>query len=148
IVPGDFHASRLIHRIEDNSMPPVEEEEFPRLTLSSPEGEVLKQWVAGGAPPFPDPPPAKLFQPEAVPVPLAVDVKKIFREACHACHRFDNAKKGISILNHDLLVAKRKVIVAGAPEQSLLYQLLISTDEKKVMPPADEVPLTIDEVDT
>src|SRR5262249_30554363 len=51
VVPGKVELSRLIHRIEDGSMPPEEDEEFPRL--SSDELGDLKKWVAGDAPPFP-----------------------------------------------------------------------------------------------
>lgn len=144
VVPGDIKGSRLIHRIEDNSMPPEEEEEFPRM--SSEEIEELKKWVLGGAPPFP-PPDADALQP-AKPAPeLARDVKEIFREKCRDCHQFGIAKNGIKILNYDLLVAKRKVVVPFAPEQSPLYQSLFSKDPKKVMPPPDQLQLSDEEVD-
>ena len=146
VVPGDIPASKLIHRVEDGSMPPEEQEEFPRL--SSGELEDLKKWVAGGAPPFPagvieEPPP-----PSAAVAARALVVKEILREKCHECHRFGSAKNGIKILNHDLLVTKRKVIVPGKPEQSGLYLSLHSKDKKKVMPPPEYPPLTEGEIET
>jgi mono/diheme cytochrome c family protein len=61
-------------------------------------------------------------------------VKDLFRERCYACHKFDNAQGGIKILNHDLLVAKRKVIVPGEPEKSELFQL-ITAQAPPMMPP-------------
>src|SRR5262249_14290263 len=42
VVPGDAAESWLMVRIKDNSMPPLEEEEFPRL--SNDEMEDLKRW--------------------------------------------------------------------------------------------------------
>jgi serine/threonine protein kinase/mono/diheme cytochrome c family protein len=144
VVPYDVVASRLIHRIEDNSMPPEEEEEFPRM--ASDEIEVLKKWVAGGAPPFAEPGPDDRLPPR--PTKLAIEVKAIFSEKCHECHRIGFAKNGIKILNHDLLVAKRKVVVPGDPGQSVLYQSLLSKDPKKVMPPPDHGELLPEEITT
>lgn len=145
VVPGDVTGSRLIHRIEDSSMPPEEEEEFPRM--ASAEIEILKKWVLGGAPAFPEPVSESLEPPQPAPK-LALEVKDIFREKCHECHRLGVAKNGIKILNYDLLVEKRKVIVPGDPDQSPLYQLFFSTDKKKVMPPPDQLQLTTEEIDT
>jgi len=142
IIDRDVHGSRLIHRIEDGSMPPEEEEEFPRM--SSDEIEVLKKWVAGGAPPFPD---TSLPAPAAEPSPLSIEVKKILDEKCSECHRFGNAKNGIKILNHDLLVSKRKLVIPGDPLQSPLFQALHSKDPKKQMPPESRGGLSDEEID-
>jgi serine/threonine protein kinase len=147
VVPHDIPGSRLIHRIEDNSMPPEEEEEFPRL--ASAEIESLKKWVAAGAPAFaPIGPGDRPAAPK--PNPLGVAVKKIFQESCYDCHRLGSPKNnGIKILNHDLLVSKRKVIVPGDPGRSALFQALLSKDTKKVMPPPDGgSALTDEEIDT
>jgi len=143
VVPHDVAASYLIHRIEDGTMPPRKEEEFPRM--SSDELEVLKKWVAGGAPPFPEPDPEE--PPEAQPTPRSIAVKGIFRAHCHGCHNIEEPRKGIIILNHDLLVGKRKVVVPGDPQQSLLFQSLFSKDPKKRMPPPDMDELSADEID-
>jgi serine/threonine protein kinase/mono/diheme cytochrome c family protein len=146
IVPGDAPNSWLLTRIEDNSMPPEEAEDYPRL--SSDEIEVLKTWVDGGAPPF-DGPSEDDLRPPVEPVsPLAVEVKKIFRANCYDCHRLGKAKHGIKILNHDLLVVKRKVIVPGKPDESLLFRLLVSEDSKKMMPPEDRERVSDREIDT
>ena len=122
VVRGDVAASYLTQRIEDGSMPPEEEEEFPRL--SSDEIEVLKKWVAGGAPGFDPAEPADRAELTAAPDSRAVAVKSIFEEKCADCHRLGSAKNGIKILNHDLLVFKRKVVVPGQPAQSSLFKAL------------------------
>jgi hypothetical protein len=124
--PGD---SRLVQRIVDESMPPPRFEELPRVAPE--ELQVLRDWIAGGAPPFPaedEPPPAPR------PTPLSSQVRQILFEQCYTCHRYDNAGGGIKILNHDLLVAKRKVVIPGRPEESELYRLLIGHAEP-MMPP-------------
>ncbi len=146
VVPHDIPGSRLIHRIEDNSMPPEEEEEFPRL--ASAEIESLKRWVAAGAPAFEPVGPAD--RPAAKePDRLAVAVKKIFQDSCYDCHRLGAPKNnGIKILNHDLLVSKRKLVVPGDPGKSVLYQALLSKDPKKRMPPDDSgLALSEEEID-
>jgi serine/threonine protein kinase/mono/diheme cytochrome c family protein len=146
VVPGEVEGSELIRRIEDDSMPPTDEDEYPRL--SSDERALLKRWVAGGAPAFADLK-SEPLPPEPAPTKLAIEVKEIFSEKCAECHFFNKAKKGIKILNHDLLVAKRKVVLPGAPENSLLYQILVTTDKKKLMPPPESAnPLTDEEKET
>jgi serine/threonine protein kinase len=142
VVRQDVAASYLIHRIEDGTMPPRKEEEFPRM--SSDELEVLKKWVAGGAPPWPDPVPDE--PPEQQPTPRSTAVKEIFRAHCQECHNIEEPRKGIIILNHDLLVAKRKVVIPGDPQQSVLFQTLFLKDPKKRMPPPDMDELTSDEI--
>jgi mono/diheme cytochrome c family protein len=145
VVPGHVAASHLIRRIEDNSMPPEEEEEFPRM--ASDEIEVLKKWVEGGAPAFAPGGPDDRTAQGLAESKLASEVKQIMQDKCYECHRLGSAKNGIKVLNYDLLVAKRKVIVPGNVSQSSLFQLLLSTDPKKVMPPPDALELTDGEID-
>jgi mono/diheme cytochrome c family protein/tRNA A-37 threonylcarbamoyl transferase component Bud32 len=147
VVPEAPDDSRLIQRIVDESMPPQEAEELPRVSAA--ELHILKDWIAGGAPPFPDrqlmPPP----EPVGELAMLAHDVKEIFRGYCHSCHRFGKADGGIKILNHDLLVNKRKVVIEGQPEKSELYELLITTDQERIMPPAKiKQRLGLEEIET
>ena len=127
----------MIERIEDHSMPPEEREHYPRLASS--EVETLKAWVSAGAAPFREAEPADSEIPP--PVPLAVEVQELFREHCRECHRPGNVKNGIKILNHDLLVEKRKLVVPGEPDASPLYRSLITTNRKKRMPPPGRLPL-------
>jgi serine/threonine protein kinase/mono/diheme cytochrome c family protein len=143
VVPGDAEESLLWHRVNDDSMPPEEDEEFPRL--SSEEKEDLKKWIAGGAPPFPSPADVEHL-PEPPPSPSALAVKQVFQKKCRECHRAGNPMNGIKILNYDLLVAKRKVVVPGQPDRSRLVELLLTTDKKKRMPPDKSPPLTADEI--
>jgi mono/diheme cytochrome c family protein len=129
-------------------MPPDEAEEFPRL--SSDEIEVLKAWVQGGAPAFASLRPDDRPSPAAAAAsePLAVAVKEIFRSRCYECHKLGKAKNGIKILNHDLLVVKRRVIVPGRPEESRLFKLLTTSDKDSLMPQPPAAPLTPAEIDT
>jgi len=131
VVPGAPADSRLVQRIVDESMPPQKYEELPRVGPE--ELQILKDWIAGGAPPFPESAGAVVALAEPAN-PLAAEVQQLFRERCYACHKFDNAQGGIKILNHDLLVAKRKVIVPRKPQDSELYQL-ITGQALPVMPP-------------
>lgn len=143
VVPGAPEDSRLIQRITDGSMPPEEEEvRLPRL--SERELTILKEWIAGGAPPFG---PAEETATPAPRSASAARVKAIFHERCYECHKFDVAKGGIKILHHRLLVAVRKVVVPGQPENSELYQLVTTDDDDVRMPPAPAERLTPPEID-
>jgi mono/diheme cytochrome c family protein len=137
-VPGD---SRLLQRIVDESMPPPRFEELPRVAPE--ELQVLRDWIAGGAPPFPE-----ADEPRAAPqpTPLSAQVRQILFEQCYTCHRYDNAGGGIKILNHDLLVTKRKVVIPGRPDESELYRLLVGHAEP-VMPPRGQPRLRSQELD-
>jgi mono/diheme cytochrome c family protein/tRNA A-37 threonylcarbamoyl transferase component Bud32 len=133
IVRGHPDDSRLIQRIVDESMPPPDAEEMPRVSQA--ELNVLREWIAGGAPPFPQ----RELQPEPDPTGeaaiLAAEVKRLFTDYCWSCHRVGKADSGIKILNHDLLVNKRRVVVPGQPDRSELYELLVTKDETRLMPP-------------
>jgi mono/diheme cytochrome c family protein len=140
VVPGDPEHSRLIQRIADGSMPPEEEEtRLPRVTEA--ELVILKDWVLGGAPPLPPPDPEHPTPPVVPYSELAAKTMGIFRKHCYKCHRFDEAKGGIKILNYRLLVNVRKVVVPGNPEDSELYKLITSPDEDSRMPPSEQRPL-------
>jgi mono/diheme cytochrome c family protein len=147
VVPGAPEDSRLIQRIVDGSMPPEEEEErLPRV--SEEDIVILKEWILGGAPPF-GPPGAEPAAPEPVAASeVAARVKALFQERCYECHSYDRAKGGIKILHHRLLVTVRKVVIPGRPDDSELYQLLTSRDEKARMPPSSEKRLSPDEIAT
>lgn len=146
IVAGAPDHSRLVQRIEDDSMPPEEDEVcLPRV--SEAERLVLRKWIAAGAPPFPD------DQDKPLPPPppssaLADEVKQIFVKHCYECHRFTEAKGGVKIMNYPLLVSKRRVVVPGQPDRSEVHQLLVIADEKKRMPPAPYPRLQPSEIDT
>jgi mono/diheme cytochrome c family protein len=135
IVPEQPDRSRLIQRIVDESMPPPKHEELPRVGPE--ELQVLKAWIAGGAPPFPEITPEDLQPPPIVDSPLAARVKEIFTERCHGCHNVDEAGGGIKILNHDMLVNKRGVVIPNNPPDSELFGL-ISYELEPVMPPREK----------
>jgi serine/threonine protein kinase len=139
VVPGHPEDSRLLHRIEDDTMPPEQPEENElRLPRVSPlELSILRDWILGGAPPFPPENPLSPT-PSIIPEsPLAGEVKAIFIQYCFECHKRKEEKGGIKILNHNLLTMKRRVVIPGHPEESELFQLLVTEEEKTMMPPMD-----------
>ncbi len=135
VVPGKPDDSRLIQRIADGSMPLEEEEKrLPRVTEE--ELQVLRDWILGGAPePSEEASLAEAAQAPAAS-PLAAQVKQIFIDYCYDCHKFDAGKGGIKILHHRLLVHLRKVVVPGKPDESELFHL-ITTDDERRMPPRE-----------
>jgi mono/diheme cytochrome c family protein len=147
VVPEHPDLSRLVQRIEDGSMPPEDrEEEFPRV--SELELGLLREWIAGGAPQFPPEDPRNPTAPVVPYSKLAADVKAIFLDNCYECHLFKKADGGIKIMNHDLLVRKRKVVVPGDPDQSELYEFLrLPLEDKRVMPPSDRPRLDPEEIE-
>jgi serine/threonine protein kinase len=146
VVPGFPEDSRLIQRIADGSMPPEEDEErLPRLAEI--ELTILRDWILGGAPPFPLTDDEKIA-PSVVSSRLAAKTKEIFHTHCYDCHKYDEAKGGIKILHHRLLITVRKVVVPGRPEESELYELLTTPDKKRRMPRSPYGPMTADEIDT
>lgn len=83
-------------------------------------------------------------QPKLVPLEKAevyTDlVQPILEEKCMGCHNAGKAKGGL-VLEHPAQLLKGgkngKAIVAGHPDQSLIYaRLLLPPDDKKHMPPA------------
>jgi hypothetical protein len=117
--------------------------------VSAEELTVLKAWIAGGAPEFPSEDPQHPTPPVVPRSELAAEVYGIFREKCHMCHRVADAKGGIRILNHNLLL-QRLVLIPGRPDESEVYDLLVTTDPKKPkMPPDDSEagPMTKEETE-
>ena len=137
VVPGHPNDSRLIQRIEDGSMPPEKEESrLPRL--ADEEFVLLERWILGGAPAFSMEEPIIPTRPVVEYSQVAMEAKNVFLEYCYKCHRFDEAEGGIKILHHRLLLHVRKVIVPHKPDESELYQLMISENNDYVMPPDTE----------
>jgi tRNA A-37 threonylcarbamoyl transferase component Bud32/mono/diheme cytochrome c family protein len=146
VVPGAPENSRLIQRIADGSMPPEEDEvRLPRV--SEEELVVLREWILGGAPPFgtEDEEAASSVESQSK---WAAKAKAVFHKRCYKCHRFDVAKGGIKILHHRLLVAVRKVVVPGRPEDSELFHLVTTEDDEARMPPPPAKRLSPEEIAT
>ncbi|MCE9534303.1 MAG: protein kinase [Planctomycetes bacterium] len=147
VVAGSPDSSRLIQRITDGSMPPEEDEiHLPRL--SEKELGILTDWIKGGAPPLPPANPSQLLAPVEPYSELAAKAKAIFQTHCYDCHKFNEAKGGIKILHHRLLVSVRKVVVPGNPVQSELYELLLTDDDERRMPPPPADRLSEEEIET
>lgn len=150
VVPNDPDHSRLIQRIEDGTMPPDADKPW-RPRVSEQELLILKAWIAGGAPEFPPEDPLNPTPPVVPRSELAAEVYTIFVMKCATCHQIAEARGGIKVLNHYLLVTQRKVVKPGKPEESELYQLIKSKDPQVMMPPpalvgADYEPLTDEEI--
>lgn len=147
VVPGSPADSRLIQRIADGSMPPEEEEtRLPRVTET--ELTILKDWVLGGAPPLPPDDPEQPTPPVVPRSELAADAKAILQRRCYKCHKYDVAKGGIKILDYRLLVNLRKVVIPHQPDESELFQLLVSEDDDWRMPPPPDHRLPPREITT
>src|ERR1700676_2511160 len=81
---------------------------------------------AAAAPSDPDkPPPA----PPGGPVNVAERAKEIFQAHCFECHGGLKSYNGVKVMDRDLLVDKKKVVVPGKPEESKLFQLITAKDE-------------------
>src|SRR5687768_3168022 len=69
------------------------------------------------------------------------DIAPIFAQKCIACHGEKRAKGSFQLHTFDALtkgVKGERVFVAGKPEASSLYELLISKDEDSRMPQNDD----------
>ena len=77
---------------------------------------------------------------KAEPLDFNLDVRPLLSDRCFKCHGFDeNARKaGLRLDNAEGAFAERKsgqAIIPGNPEESLIWQRIISTDPDEVMPP-------------
>lgn len=134
VVPNHPDDSRLLQRIADGSMPPEDmERTLPRIAEA--DLLILRQWINGGAPPLPTTGSSGIVEFGATSNQLARQAKAIFIKHCYACHKYDEAKGGIKIMHHRLLVHVRKTIIPGDPDRSELFQLITSDDPDEQMPP-------------
>jgi mono/diheme cytochrome c family protein len=88
--------------------------------------------------------PARAADQTEDPTRLAAAAKEIFRAHCHECHNGQSATADVRVLDHAGLIQDKRII-PGQADQSLIYQLMTSTDDD-VMPPSDRTPLTADEM--
>jgi len=148
VVPGHPDQSRLIQRIVDGTMPPKEEE--LRLPRVSPlELSILQEWIAGGAPPFPPEDPQAPTPPVVPRSELAAEVKAILVQHCYECHQLKDARGGILVMDHNLLLITRAVVIPGQSAKSEFYQLLVAPeDDPLLMPPITQARMTPEEIET
>jgi serine/threonine-protein kinase len=81
------------------------------------------------------------------PAALAARVKEIFRTNCFECHGDKEPKVGVRVLDVDNLVARKKKVVPGKPDDSKLFQAISATDDN-VMPPDGRPRLSQQDIDT
>lgn len=139
VVPGQPEQSDLVKQVDKGTMPPGKRPKVPEA-----ERKLLRDWVKAGAPALakvqaPPPPPT------ATPAQLAARAKEILRAHCFDCHGGTRASANIRILDHAQLLKKKK-IVPGKPEESILLQLVTATDDN-VMPPKTQPPLAPGDID-
>src|SRR5262245_21434005 len=77
---------------------------------------------------------------------LAAEVKEIFRANCLECHGGAKVSGRLKILDHELLVVKKKLIVPGSPDKSELFGRITDTSEARMPEPPREA-LTADQID-
>jgi mono/diheme cytochrome c family protein/cytochrome c553 len=139
VVPKAPDQSDLIQQVDKGTMPPGKRPKVPEA-----ERKILRDWVAAGAPGF-----VKVPAPQPPPTPspdqLAARAKEIFRAHCFDCHGGTRTSAGVRILDQALLLKKKK-LVPGKPEESLLLQLVTATDDS-VMPPQGQPRLVAADID-
>ena len=79
------------------------------------------------------------------PAESASVVKQVFTTHCLECHGGSRTQARVAILDQALLLKKRKV-VPGNADGSVLYQPITATDES-VMPPAGQPRLSAEEIE-
>ncbi|HZZ71310.1 MAG TPA: c-type cytochrome domain-containing protein [Pirellulales bacterium] len=110
-------------------------------------------WAAEGSPSPDEANPADAPKKEKVhkeppldPAKLAAQAKAILRSRCFECHGGSKTAEGVKILDHELLIAKKK-LVPNKPDDSLLFQLITSSDEP-MMPPPEQPRLSAEDIAT
>ncbi|GBD35143.1 Protein TolB [bacterium HR36] len=83
------------------------------------------------------------------------DIRPIFRKYCTVCHSAKNIQEvdvsgGLALDSYDAVLknAKKPVIVPGKSKESLLLQLLVTTDEDRRMPKGSSQPLPQPAIET
>ena len=141
VVPKKPDDSEMIRRIEskdaDVHMPPSDGK---HKALDADSTKALRDWIAAGALPFAAE--AAAISPKAAaraavtpkPGELAARVKSLFRSRCFGCHGGAKTNAGIRILDHALLVEKKKKVIPGQPDASAIYRVIVGAGGTK-MPP-------------
>jgi mono/diheme cytochrome c family protein len=139
LAAGKPDESELIRRIEskDNPMPP-EGEERP----ADADVKALRDWIAAGAPAFPDVKP--VVTTATAPTNLASEVKEIFRKNCQECHGGRFTYADLKILDFAALL-KDGHAVPGKPDESPIFQRITARDGT-VMPKKPNPPLRPEEI--
>lgn len=139
VVAGLPEQSDLVKQVEKGTMPPGKRPKVPEA-----DRRVLRDSVTAGAPT----PGNVLVIPEVPtqsPAQLAARAKEVFRAHCLDCHGGTRTTAGVRVLDHALLLKKKK-IVPGKPADSLLLKLMTASDDT-VMPPQGQPPVPSGDID-
>lgn len=153
IVAGKPAESKVVMRMNDTNDPmPPRKSKNP---ISEADRKVIADWIAGLAPgaavKSPEAVPANVAAPAPAVVPakdttaLAAAAKEVFRSRCLNCHNDTVTKGGVRILDHALLLSKKKII-AGDAENSRIVKLM-SGQLSTTMPPTGQQPPRGEELD-
>lgn len=140
VVPGAPDQSDLIVQVDKGTMPPGK-----RPKVSEADRRILRDWVMAGAPALAKAPPPPPPPPSPSPTELAARAKEVLRTHCLDCHGGTRTSAGVRILDHAALLKKKK-LVPGKPDESLLLQLVTATDDS-VMPPTGQPRLAASDVE-
>jgi serine/threonine-protein kinase len=87
--------------------------------------------------------------PDTPPTGLGPAAKKIFQANCFECHGGPRgAARGVKVLDRQVLVETKKVVVPGKPNESRLFKRISSTGGDRMPPEEEGRPLTKEEIDT
>lgn len=129
VVPGKLDDSVLWKKVSSRQMPPPGYGQ----KMTDAEIDVVKQWIAGGA-------------PSDAPKPVAAVLPKVLKERCAGCHSGAKAAAGLALTNTAELLkgsATGPVIVEGFSDRSILVRRI----SNHTMPPKGAgAPLTEGEI--
>jgi len=154
IVPGTPASSELLRRIgleknDEEIMPPQEatRREWDPYPLTKAERKVLHDWVAQGA----DWPDGVVLRPRGrLPWKVTFDdhIQPILEQRCVECHGADKAEGGLRLDSFDAVKAGNRelaepVLTPGQANASSLWTTTcLPPDDKRLMPPKEEKPLS------
>lgn len=71
----------------------------------------------------------------ATAVTYEKDVLPILEKNCIKCHNTEKMKGGMSVVVEDMKPDIGRIVIPGAPDESMLYEVLVRQDIKNKMPP-------------
>jgi WD40 repeat protein len=87
-------------------------------------------------------------EPAPQQVSFENDIVPILRASCHGCHQPAKAKGKLNLTRYETLMrAEDPVVIPGQPDQSLLLELLLSSDGEPPEMPEDAEPLKAEEIE-
>jgi len=79
---------------------------------------------------------------------LAREARSVLAERCYRCHGPDVQKSRLRLDRREPVLGPEGIVVPGDPGASVLWQRVASDDPDERMPPAEDLPLSADELAT